>query len=73
MKVINIRLMPKLGTPGSMVWEWPKTWYQSYFPRLESMGYLNNKDVGEWDKRYTRTRKAPIRNLVLPINGRSYC
>ena len=45
MKIINIRLMPKLGTPGSMTWEWPKTFFHNYFLRLVAMGYLDNHDV----------------------------
>tara|TARA_B100000678_G_scaffold191993_1_gene160615 strand:- start:193 stop:1014 length:822 start_codon:yes stop_codon:yes gene_type:complete len=45
MKVIHLRLMPKLATPDSLIWEWPKTFYHSYFPRLVSMGYLDNQDV----------------------------
>ena len=45
MRVIHLRLIPKLATPGSMTWEWPKTFYHNYFPRLVSMGYLDNHDV----------------------------
>mgnify|MGYP003304962820 FL=1 len=67
MKVINIRLMPKLGTPGSMVWEWPKTWYQSYFPRLESMGYLNNKDVENGIRDILELEKLPYATLCCPL------
>ena len=67
MKVINIRLMPKLGTPGSMVWEWPKTWYQSYFPRLASMGYLNNKDVEDGIKDILELEKLPYATLCCPL------
>ena len=67
MKVINIRLMPKLGTPGSMVWEWPKTWYQSYFPRLESMGYLNNKEVEDGIRDILELEKLPYATLCCPL------
>ena len=45
MKINHLRLIPKLATPGSLVWEWPKSFYQNYFPRLVSMGYLDNQDV----------------------------
>ena len=45
MKITNARLMPKLATPSSDAWKWPKTFYESYFPRLIKMGYLTNKDM----------------------------
>ena len=47
MKVISLRLMPKLATVNSVIWQWPKTFYKSYFPRLEQMGYLSNEQVSE--------------------------
>ena len=45
MSIISHRLMPKLATPSSSIWKWPKTFYESYFPRLIEMGYLSNKDI----------------------------
>ncbi len=47
MKVIGLRLMPKLATVNSLIWQWPKTFYKSYFPRLEQLGYLSNEEVSE--------------------------
>jgi len=67
MKVINIRLMPKLGTPGSMIWEWPKTWYQSYFPRLVSMGYLNKQDVEDAMKDIQELEMLSYATLCCPL------
>lgn len=45
MSVNSHRLMPKLATPSSSIWKWPKTFYESYFPRLMEMGYLSDKDI----------------------------
>ena len=45
MEIFNYRLMPKLATPNTETWEWPKTFYKSYFPRLIKMGLLTNEDV----------------------------
>ena len=47
MKIINKRLMSKLATPDSLTWQWPKTFYQSYFPRLAKMEYLTKENVKE--------------------------
>ena len=45
MRINHLRLIPKLATPGSMTWKWPKTFFHNYFPRLVSMGYLDNQDM----------------------------
>lgn len=45
MKVISIRPMMKIATPKSSVWQWPKTFFQSYFPRLIPQNYLTEEEV----------------------------
>lgn len=45
MELKSLRLMPKLATPDNFVWEWPKTFYHSYFPRLIDAGLLTNEEV----------------------------
>lgn len=49
MKINSIRLMSKLALPGEFTWQWPKTFYRSYFPRLVEMNYLT---VDEMNKAY---------------------
>ena len=67
MKIIHIRLMPKLGTPGSMNWEWPKTWYHNYFPRLVSMGYLSKQDVEDALGSVLELEMLPYATLCCPL------
>jgi len=45
MKIIGFRPMAKIGTPDNSVWQWPKTFFQSYFPRLVPQEYLTIKEV----------------------------
>lgn len=45
MKVISIRPMMKIATPKNGVWQWPKTFFQSYFPRLVTQNYLTEEEV----------------------------
>lgn len=47
MKVIGIRPMAKIATPENGVWQWPKTFFQSYFPRLVPQKYLTQEEVEE--------------------------
>ncbi len=41
MKIRSVRLMPKLAQPDQFVWQWPKTFFYSYFPRLTEAGLLD--------------------------------
>ena len=45
MKVIGFRPMAKIATPENGVWQWPKTFFQSYFPRLIPQNYLTPEEV----------------------------
>ncbi len=45
MKIVGFRPMAKIATPNNGVWQWPKTFFQSYFPRLVSQNYLSTTEV----------------------------
>ncbi len=47
MKIIGFRPMAKIATPQNGVWQWPKTFFQSYFPRLVLQKYLSQEEVKE--------------------------
>lgn len=47
MKVIGFRPMSKIATVENGVWQWPKTFFQSYFPRLVSQNYLTLDEVND--------------------------
>ena len=40
MKVISQRPMNKLATPNKLDWQWPRTFFQIYFPKVAEVGYL---------------------------------
>ncbi len=45
MKIISQRPMNKLATPDSIDWQWPRTFFQIYFPKVAEAGYLTNDEV----------------------------
>ncbi len=47
MEIKSIRPMPKLAMPSNVTWQWPKTFYHSYFPRLVEMNYLTPEEISE--------------------------
>lgn len=45
MKIVGFRPMLKIATPDNGIWQWPKTFFKSYFPRLISQNYLTDDEV----------------------------
>lgn len=45
MKVISYRPMAKIATPENGIWQWPKTFFQSYLPRLAAQNHLTPEEV----------------------------
>ncbi len=45
MKVISYRPLAKIATLENGIWQWPKTFFESYFPRLVDQNYLTSKEV----------------------------
>ncbi|MBT8303736.1 MAG: methyltransferase domain-containing protein [Bacteroidia bacterium] len=45
MKVISQRPMNKLATPNKLDWQWPRTFFQIYFPKVSDAGYLTVEEV----------------------------
>jgi len=45
MKVTGFRPMMKIATAENGIWQWPKTFFQSYFPRLVVQNYLTTEEV----------------------------
>ena len=67
MRIENLRLIPKLVTPGSRSWEWPKTFYYSYFPRLLEMGYLDDQDVEDAINDLEKIEIHPYSTICCPM------
>ena len=47
MKVTGFRPMMKIATVTNGVWQWPKTFFQSYFPRLVTQNYITAEELRE--------------------------
>ena len=45
MKLVGFRPMLKIATPENGIWQWPKTFFESYFPRLVPQNYLTSNEV----------------------------
>lgn len=67
MKVISMRLMPKLAEPDNLIWQWPKSFYYSYFPRLVEAGYITNEEMKTALEDFAELGKTKNSILFCPI------
>ncbi|MFL2983319.1 MAG: class I SAM-dependent methyltransferase [Candidatus Neomarinimicrobiota bacterium] len=67
MRITNSRLMPKIAVPKSDIWNWPKTFYKSYFPRLVSMNYLTNEEMENAFFDLRELEQLPYTTLWCPL------
>ena len=67
MKILNVRLMSKVAVPESNTWEWPTTFYNSYFPRLVKMGYIGNDDLTAAMEDLKKLKKLPYSTICCPL------
>tara|TARA_B100000795_G_scaffold58665_1_gene39030 strand:+ start:2112 stop:2924 length:813 start_codon:yes stop_codon:yes gene_type:complete len=67
MKVTHIRPMLKMATIDQLSWQWPKTFYHSYFPRLVEAGYLSATQVNEALVELTELENTPGATLCCPL------
>lgn len=67
MKVTGVRIMSKLARPKDLVWQWPKSFYESFFPRLAETGYLTEAEVTLALDDMARLEKTPGSTLCCPL------
>ena len=67
MRVESVRIMPKLAQPGDFTWQWPKTFFYSYFPRLVEAGYLTREVMDRALEQMEQLEQTPGATLSTPM------
>ncbi len=67
LEVLSIRLMSKIATPGSKTWNWPTTFYKSYFPRLQSMEFITKHELEKANNDIKKLSKLPYSTICCPL------
>jgi SAM-dependent methyltransferase len=67
MKIESVRIMPKLALPGDFTWQWPKTFFYSYFPRLVETGYLSREVKERALEQMEELERTPGASLSTPM------
>ncbi len=66
LEVINIRPMTKLATPESLTWQWPKSFFEIYFPRVVEMGLLDKQVCKEGLEEMYELEDLPEATILCP-------
>ena len=67
MHVTSIRPMQKMATINDLVWQWPKSFYESFFPRLVQSSYLQKEDVLAALKDLAILENSPGATICCPL------
>lgn len=67
MQVSSIRPMQKMATVKDLTWQWPKSFYESFFPRLVETGYLKKEDVSLALEDLVTLEKSPGATICCPL------
>ena len=65
--ILSIRSMSKIATPRSNTWNWPTTFYKSYFPRLQSMEFITEHELEKANNDIKRLSKLPYATICCPL------
>lgn len=66
MTVTDQRPMNKLATPDKVNWQWPRTFFQIYFPKVAEYGYVTNYEVSLALKELESLGKTPGATILTP-------
>ena len=65
--IISTRLITKLASPNTDTWNWPVTFYKSYFPRLVEMGLLDQMVIHKAFDELKELQNIPYARIACPL------
>ena len=66
LEVMNIRPLSKMATPESLTWQWPKSFFHIYFPRLVEMGLLDKATCETGLQEMIELENIPEATILCP-------
>lgn len=67
MDVTSVRPMTKLARPQDLEWNWPRTFFQLYFPKVAEMGFLTTEKVGMGLQELDQLGQMPGATILCPL------
>lgn len=66
LEIQEIRPLIRLARPGSMLWNWPGTFFPIFLPALVEMGLLTEEDRLKFDREWARRSNDPAAFFMSP-------
>ena len=67
LEVTSIRPMAKMAKPNDITWQWPRSFYEIYFPKLVEMGFLTTDVVEKAMQDLVKLEQTPGASLCCPL------
>jgi len=65
-RVELLRPTKVLARPGESMWHWPDSFWRSFLPRLEKMGYVSAAERGAFEHAWAEASADPDTFMLLP-------
>jgi ubiquinone/menaquinone biosynthesis C-methylase UbiE len=59
MKVTELRALVRVARPGTMLWNWPRTFFSLFVPKLVENGFLSAAEQREWLADWDEHERTP--------------
>ena len=67
MRVTSTRSMSKFARPGDLAWQWPRTFYEVYWPKIAEQGYLSESELQQAFSDLKKLESTAGVTLMCPI------
>ncbi len=65
-RIDHLDVVQRIARPGSTLWHWPNSFWQTFLPRLVETGFLSPEDRAAFDVAWAEASKDPACFVQLP-------
>ena len=66
LKVVSVEHIGAIARPGEALWQWPTSYFETFFPRLVESGYITETQRAEFMKEWDLRSRDPNAFFVVP-------
>jgi len=65
-RIEHIDVVQRIARPGSMLWHWPNSFWQTFVPKLVETGYITVEDQQAFDRAWAEASNDPATFIQTP-------
>jgi SAM-dependent methyltransferase len=65
-RIKDINVVQRIARPGSSLWHWPNSFWQTFLPRLVETGFITSQDREAFEKTWDEASHDPASFVQLP-------